>query len=103
MKTPALTLSDFGGKFKNIKLHVTNEALALVNKSETMKELIRSYQEDIHRIEKPTPLHGVGNLSFSPLKNPLDGEAGIAFGFEYQTCARDFSFNYRNKPKEPNK
>jgi hypothetical protein len=58
---------------------------------------------DIHRIERPTPLHGVGNLSFSPLKNPLDREAGIVFGFEYQTCATDFSFNYRNQPRELNK
>ena len=58
---------------------------------------------DIHPIERPLPLHGVGNFSFSPLKNPSDSEAGIAFGFEYQTCARDFSFNYRNKPQELNK
>lgn len=58
---------------------------------------------DIHRIERPTPLHGVGNLSFSSLQNPVGLEAGIAFGFEYQTCARDFTFNYRSNLKEANK
>lgn len=46
MTTVALTLTDFDGKFKNIKSYVTNDTLALINKSETMKEQIRSYQAD---------------------------------------------------------
>jgi hypothetical protein len=56
-----------------------------------------------HPVQRPKPLHGTGNLSFSSLKNPLNQEAGIVFGFEYQTCATDFSFNYRSQPRELNK
>jgi hypothetical protein len=47
MTTLALTLSDFNGKFKDIKPYISSNTLSLINKSETMKEQIRSYQADI--------------------------------------------------------
>jgi Ca2+-binding RTX toxin-like protein len=46
MTTPALTLTDFNRKFSSIAQYVTSPVLELINKSETMKAQIRSYQAD---------------------------------------------------------
>lgn len=53
-----------------------------------------------HPVQRPKPLHGIGSLSYFPLQNPLNRDAGIVFGFEYQTCAKDFSFSYLDKFKD---
>lgn len=46
MSTPALTQSDFGGKFAAIQSYITPAALNLINRSESLKEAIRTYQND---------------------------------------------------------
>jgi hypothetical protein len=59
MTTPAITLTDFDGKFSGIKAYVTADVLALINKSETMKDQLRSYQADLNTkavvLEASTP------------------------------------------------
>ena len=46
MATPALTISDFNGKFQAIQSYITPDTLGLINGSETMKGLIRAYEAD---------------------------------------------------------
>ena len=46
MSIPALTPSDFGGKFAGIQSYITSAALDLINRSETLREAIRRYQDD---------------------------------------------------------
>ncbi len=46
MSTLALTRSDFSDKFANIQSYITPAALDLINRSETLKEAVRRYQDD---------------------------------------------------------
>jgi hypothetical protein len=55
---------------------------------------------DVHSMERPVPLHGIGMLSFAPLSNPTRTQASISFVFEYQTCVKEFNLAYRGNLKE---
>ncbi|MBL8398784.1 MAG: hypothetical protein JNL84_11690 [Candidatus Accumulibacter sp.] len=46
MSTADLTNADFGDKFAAIQPYVTSTALAYINRSERLKELVRTYQAD---------------------------------------------------------
>lgn len=50
-----------------------------------------------HAVQRPKPLHGIGNLSFYPLKNPTEYRAGMTFSFDYQTCAIYINSGYSPK------
>lgn len=54
-------------------------------------------------VQRPKPLHGAGSLSFLSPKNPLSKDASVTFGFEYQSCATNFGFTYRNTDMGANK
>jgi hypothetical protein len=58
---------------------------------------------DIHPMERPKPIHGVGYLSFYALTNRMSRKASVTFVFDYQTCANDFAFVYITEPKEATK
>ena len=58
---------------------------------------------DIHSVERPVPLHGIGMLSFAPLSNPARTQASISFVFEYQTCVKEFHLAYRSNLMESEK
>lgn len=58
---------------------------------------------DIHPVARPPRLHKVGYMSFRPLQTPLGLNGSATFSFDYQVCATDFGFAYRNSLGETNK
>lgn len=50
---------------------------------------------DIHPVDRPKAVQGIGHLSFDPIQT-FDGfVGGITFTFEYQACANSFGFAYK--------
>lgn len=73
MSTPALTLVDFDGKFKQIKSQITTEVLDLINRSETMKGLVRNYQADDNTKDAVLDLTNKSTAVY----NPEEGERKV--------------------------
>ena len=69
MTTAALTLQDFAGKFEAIQQYVTTEVLELINRSETFKTQIRTYNNFATPVREvvlvPVGSPGAGAASFN--------------------------------------
>jgi len=81
VSTPALTQSDFGDKFAAIQSRITPAALDLINRSETLKEAVRRYENDDYT--RPVDLDELSKPNAATYQPPSPTERGyITFGMD---------------------